>query len=74
MLLAEAGIKGVELVGRRNARVARCHGHRAEPLGKIPRWKRADGPTLYDSRVICRYLDAFSGAGSIRLRRNCGIP
>ena len=27
------------------------------PLGKIPALERADGPTLYDSRVICRYLD-----------------
>lgn len=27
------------------------------PLGKIPALEREDGPTLYDSRVICRYLD-----------------
>jgi glutathione S-transferase len=27
------------------------------PLGKIPALERADGPTLYDSRVITRYLD-----------------
>lgn len=27
------------------------------PLGKIPALLREDGPTLYDSRVICRYLD-----------------
>ncbi len=27
------------------------------PLGKIPALERTDGPTLYDSRVICRYLD-----------------
>ncbi|MFN6926113.1 MAG: glutathione S-transferase [Tabrizicola sp.] len=27
------------------------------PLGKIPALERPDGPTLYDSRVICRYLD-----------------
>lgn len=26
------------------------------PLGKIPALERADGCTLYDSRVICRYL------------------
>ena len=31
------------------------------PLGKIPALERDDGPTLYDSRVICRYLDAQSG-------------
>lgn len=33
------------------------------PLGKIPTLLRADGPALYDSRVICRYLDARSGGG-----------
>jgi glutathione S-transferase len=32
------------------------------PLGKIPALVRDDGPAVYDSRVICRYLDArFSG-------------
>ena len=31
------------------------------PLGKIPALERADGPALYDSRVICRYLDARAG-------------
>lgn len=32
------------------------------PLGKIPALARDDGPTLYDSRVITRYLDAtFEG-------------
>lgn len=33
------------------------------PLGKIPALSRDDGPTLYDSRVITRYLDASFGAG-----------
>jgi glutathione S-transferase len=33
------------------------------PLGKIPTLERADGPALYDSRVICRYLDARAEAG-----------
>ncbi|NNU79000.1 glutathione S-transferase [Halovulum dunhuangense] len=31
------------------------------PLGKIPTLEREDGPALYDSRVICRYLDHISG-------------
>ena len=31
------------------------------PLGKIPTLARSDGPAIYDSRVICRYLDAISG-------------
>lgn len=33
------------------------------PIGKIPTLTRADGPALYDSRVICRFLDARAGAG-----------
>lgn len=33
------------------------------PLGKIPALERNDGPTLYDSRVICRYLDDRLAAG-----------
>ena len=31
------------------------------PLGKIPALERPDGVALYDSRVICRYLDARAG-------------
>jgi glutathione S-transferase len=33
------------------------------PLGKVPALERDDGPTLYDSRVICRYLDDRGNAG-----------
>lgn len=34
------------------------------PLGKIPALIPEDGgPAIYDSRVICRYLDQKSGAG-----------
>lgn len=33
------------------------------PLGKIPALERDDGPTLYDSRVITRYLDHTLQAG-----------
>jgi len=33
------------------------------PLGKIPALVRPGGATLYDSRVICRYLDQRAGAG-----------
>lgn len=32
------------------------------PLGKIPTLERDDGPALYDSRVICRYLNDLAGA------------
>lgn len=31
------------------------------PLGKVPVLARPDGGALYDSRVICRYLDALAG-------------
>lgn len=31
------------------------------PLSKVPALERPDGPTLYDSRVICAYLDARGG-------------
>jgi glutathione S-transferase len=31
------------------------------PVGKIPALLRSDGPAIYDSRVICRYLDARGG-------------
>ena len=33
------------------------------PLGKVPALERDDGPALYDSRVICRYLDDRFGSG-----------
>ena len=32
------------------------------PLGKIPALDRDDGPALYDSRVICRYLNDRAAA------------
>ena len=34
----------------------------ANPLGKIPALVLDDGPTLIDSRVICRYLNDLVGA------------
>lgn len=33
------------------------------PLGKIPVLALEDGTSLFDSRVICRYLDTRAGAG-----------
>ncbi len=33
------------------------------PLGKIPALERDEGGTLYDSRVICRYLDHRGNGG-----------
>jgi glutathione S-transferase len=35
----------------------------ANPLGKIPALERADGPAIYDSRVITRFLDDRFAAG-----------
>lgn len=35
----------------------------ANPLGKIPCLVRPEGPALYDSRVITRYLDSRYGTG-----------
>lgn len=35
----------------------------ANPLGKLPTLVRDDGPALYDSRVICRYLDDLGKGG-----------
>lgn len=35
----------------------------ANPSGKIPALIREDGPTLFDSRVITRFLDARAEAG-----------
>lgn len=34
----------------------------ANPSGKIPVLVRDDGPAIYDSRVICRFLDHRAGA------------
>lgn len=33
------------------------------PLGKVPALIRDDGPAIYDSRVICRFLDDRADAG-----------
>ncbi|ACY14383.1 glutathione S-transferase [Haliangium ochraceum] len=33
--------------------------NRANPLGKVPALETDDGDTLYDSRVICEYLDSL---------------
>ena len=36
---------------------------RYNPLNKVPALVMDDGEPIYDSRVICEYLDAISGAG-----------
>ena len=35
----------------------------ANPAGKIPALIRSDGPAIYDSRVICQYLNDRAGGG-----------
>lgn len=35
------------------------------PLNKVPTLVLADGTALYDSRVICEYLDALAGGGIV---------
>lgn len=35
----------------------------SNPLAKIPALERGDGPALYDSRVICAYLDERAESG-----------
>lgn len=41
----------------------------ANPLGKIPTLIREEGGALYDSRVICRYLNARAGGALYREAR-----
>lgn len=36
----------------------------ANPLGKVPALERGDGPAIYDSRVICQFLDARAKGGA----------
>ncbi|SHJ74429.1 Glutathione S-transferase [Roseomonas rosea] len=35
------------------------------PLGQVPTFFADDGTVLYDSRVICEYLDAVAGGGRL---------
>jgi glutathione S-transferase len=37
----------------------------ANPTGKVPALVREDGSVLYDSGVICEFLDALAGGGRI---------
>jgi glutathione S-transferase len=64
VLIAEAGIAGVARVAASGTPVAPDAKVIAQnPLGKVPALLREDGPALYDSRVICRYLDDQANAG-----------
>lgn len=62
VLVAEIGLEGIELISATGTPVAPDAGViERNPLGKIPALCRDDGPTLYDSRVICQFLDATAG-------------
>lgn len=64
VLIAEAGIEGVEEVAASGHPVAPgTLPVDLNPLGKIPALVTAAGEVIYDSRIICRYLDDLSGAG-----------
>lgn len=64
VLITEAGITDIDIVLASGTPVAPDSGViEQNPLGKIPALERANGPTLYDSRVICQFLDAQAGAG-----------
>ncbi len=65
IVLREAGLEGVvaEEVSSGTAIDPGTIRLSVNPLGKIPSLEREDGPAIYDSRVICRYLDALGHAG-----------
>jgi glutathione S-transferase len=62
VVLHEAGMAGeVELVAAEGSAVdPGTMPIGRNPLGKIPTLERVDGVALYDSRVICRYIDDLS--------------
>lgn len=63
VVLHETGVGGVEVVDAATSPAATDPAvAAANPLGKIPVLLREDGPALYDSRVICRFLDAQAQA------------
>ncbi|NOX73141.1 MAG: glutathione S-transferase [Alphaproteobacteria bacterium] len=63
VLLKETGqTDDVELVGAAGTPLNADNMPTAHnPLGKIPALEREDGPALFDSRVICQFLDARAG-------------
>ncbi len=63
ILLAEAGMSDqvTRIDGSGTPFAPNAGTLEANPLGKVPALIREDGPALYDSRVICRYLDSLAG-------------
>lgn len=64
VLIAEAGIEDIPYI---HVSASPMGGEErinaANPLGKIPALSRPNGPTIYDSNVICRFLDDHAQAG-----------
>ncbi|MGJ8543848.1 MAG: glutathione S-transferase [Sulfitobacter sp.] len=65
VLLHETGqLDDVELVSAVTTPLAPDAGLLAKnPLAKVPALERAEGPTLFDSRVICEFLDGRGDCG-----------
>ena len=65
VVLHETGqIDGVQIVSATGSPLDSTQMPTAQnPLGKLPTLVRDDGPAIYDSRVICRYLADRAGAG-----------
>lgn len=64
VLIEEAGLKGIERLDVAGTPLEPgTMPLEQNPLGKIPALLLEDGRALYDSRVICRYLDQHSAAG-----------
>lgn len=63
VLLHETGqIDDVEIMPVTTTPLAPMDGLAAKnPLSKIPALERDDGPSIYDSRVICAFLDSRAG-------------
>ena len=56
-----AGLKGIDLeYVKASANGAKGYTDGANPLGKIPALVVSDGHVLYDSPVVCEYLDSLS--------------
>lgn len=65
VVLHETGqVDDVEIINAALSPLNPPEDYRAKnPLSKLPALERAEGPSLYDSRVICAYLNDRAGAG-----------
>ena len=65
VVLHETGqFSDVEIINSALSPLAPPEDYRSKnPLSKLPALVRDDGASLYDSRVICAYLDARAGSG-----------